>query len=40
MCCSEQVVSSVSLHNKLENTDTRNLAQQYVQLHSKIKVNN
>ena len=33
-------MSSVSLRNKLENTDTKNLVQQIVQLHGKIKVDN
>ena len=33
-------MSSTSLPRKLENIDTRNIAQQYVQLHGKIKVNN
>ena len=36
--CTIQVLSSNSLQNKLENIDTQNLVQQYLQLHDNIKV--
>ena len=36
--CTIQVLSSNSLQNKLENIDTQNLVQHYLQLHDNIKV--
>ena len=37
-CMYMQVLSNNSLQNKLENIDTQNLVQQYLQLHDNIKV--